>query len=332
MTENNSDLLEAKVIRSHQREFDCKLINEDEIIKATALGNLLKKGDNLVVGDNVLVQKNEQTNEYVIKELIPRKNEIFRVLIRQSKKKVTAANIDYLIIICSSSRPKYVRGILERFLVRAYQWNVEPLVVFNKMDEYTGEDFSIEYEVERLSTLGLKCFEISALEADYQPEYLEKGLKELKAIVRDKTSIFVGKSGVGKSETISTLSEGKVNLLTKSVRKIGKGSHTTTWSELVDCEDFYLVDSPGIRSFSLDDIDPDELIHYFPDVEEIALRCEFSNCSHLPDNKGCKFYEEYDPDTDEGLMIHSRLESYLTLFDELSSTPFWEKKKKYTRN
>lgn len=324
-----SDLLSAKVMRSHQREFDCKLIESSELVTAKALGNLLKKGDNIVVGDNVLLEKIEQTGEFIIKELLERKSEVFRVLIRQSKKKVTAANIDYLIIICSSSRPKYVRGILERFLVRAYQWGIEPLVIFNKMDEYTGEDFSIEYEVERLSGLGVKSFEISALNKDYEPEYLELGLKDLKELIQNKTSIFVGKSGVGKSETITTLSDGKANLLTKSVRKIGKGSHTTTWSELVDCEDFYLVDSPGIRSFSLDDIDPDDLIHYFPDVEKISLRCDFSNCTHLPDNKGCAFYQEYDPDTDEGLMVHSRLESYLMLYDELSSTPFWEKKKKY---
>ncbi len=321
--------IEAKVIRSHQREFDCKVIETGELVKATALGNLLKKGDNIVVGDHVYLEEMEQTAEYIIKELKPRVNEIFRVLIRQSKKKVTAANIDYLVIICSSSRPKYVRGILERFLVRAYQWNVEPLVVFNKMDEYTGEEFSIEYEVERLAELNVKCFEISAVDKDYLAEYLDLGLSDLKSLIKDKTSIFVGKSGVGKSETISTLSDGKVNLLTKSVRKIGKGSHTTTWSELVDCEDFYLVDSPGIRSFSMDDIDPDELINYFPDVEKIALKCEFSNCSHLPDNKGCKFYLEHDPDTDEGLMVHSRLESYLTLYEEISNMPYWEKKKKY---
>ncbi len=321
---------EAKIIRSHQRDFDCKLFDSGEIVKATALGNLLKKGENLVVGDNVLLEVIESTGEFLIKKQLERKSEIFRLLVRQSKKKVTAANCDYVIIISSSHRPKYNRGIIERFLVRANQWGIEPLLVFNKMDVYTGEDFDIEYEVERLSSLGIKCFEISAVDPSYDRQYLDLGLSELKEMIQGKTSVFVGKSGVGKSETITLLSDGKADLKRKSVRKIGKGSHTTTWSEIIDCESFYLVDSPGIRSFSLDDIDPDLLLNFFPDVAAIASQCEFSNCTHMPDNKGCVYYsEKYDPDTDEGLMAHSRLESYQLIFDEISSTPTWKKRDKY---
>ncbi len=320
----------AKIIRSHQRDFDCKILDSGEVVKATALGNLLKKGENLVVGDNVILETIEPTGEYLIKEQLPRKSEIFRLLVRQSKKKVTAANCDYVIIISSSHRPKYNRGIIERFLVRANQWGIEPLLVFNKMDAYTGEDFDIEYEVDRLSSLGIKCFEMSALDPHYEKRFLDLGFHDLKEIIKDKTSVFVGKSGVGKSETITLLSEGKADLKRKSIRKIGKGSHTTTWSEIIDCEDFYLVDSPGIRSFSLDDMDPDELINFFPDVQAIASQCEFSNCTHLPDNKGCVYYgQEYDPDTDKGLIAHSRLEAYQLMYDEISSTPIWKKRDKY---
>lgn len=322
---------EAKIIRSHQRDFDCSLLDTKEVIKATALGNLLKKGESLVVGDNVMVDQIAETGEYVIKKSGPRKNEIFRILVRESKKKVTAANCDYLVILSSVFKPKFKRGIVDRFLVRAYQWGLEPLVVFNKMDMYNDELMDVEYEVDRLNRLGVDSFEISALEKDYAPQYLEKGIVDLKEKIAGSTSIFVGQSGVGKSQTITALSDGAVELKTKKVGKVGKGSHTTTWSEIVDCGDFYLIDSPGIRSFSLDDIDPIELIEYFPDLHKISTECAFSNCRHFPDNKGCAFYsEKYDPDEYEGLLVHSRLESFHLFFDEISSTPFWRKKDKYS--
>ncbi|EQC52682.1 ribosome small subunit-dependent GTPase A [Bacteriovorax sp. DB6_IX] len=322
---------EAKIIRSHQREFDCVLVDSKEIIKATALGNLLKKGETLVVGDHVMVDQIEETQEYVIKQMLERKNEIFRILVRESKKKVTASNCDYLVILSSVHKPKFKRGIIDRFLVRAYQWGLRPIVVFNKMDKYNEDQMDIEYEVERLHFLGIETFEISALKPDYKPRYLEKGLEDFKRTLKGSTAIFVGQSGVGKSQTITALSDGEVELKTKKVGRAGKGSHTTTWSEIVDCGDFYLIDSPGIRSFSLDDIDPEELIRYFPDLEKVALKCEFMDCNHYPDNRGCQFYTpEYDiEESEDGLIYHSRLESYHLFFDEISSTPFWKKKKKY---
>ena len=323
-------MIEAKIIKSHQRDFDCVILDTKEVIKATALGNLLKKGETLVVGDNVQVEQIQETSEYIIKAMHPRKNEIFRILVRESRKKVTASNCDYLVIVSSVHKPKFKRGIVDRFLVRAHQWGIEPLVVFNKMDKYDEDKLYIEYEEERLSRLGVKCFEISALNEEYQHQYLNHGIEDFKNTLEGKTALFLGQSGVGKSQTIMRLSEGQFELKTKKVGKGGKGSHTTTWSEIVDCGKFYLIDSPGIRSFSLDDIDPDHLIQFFPDLEAIAVRCEFSNCNHLPENKGCRFYtDEFDPQTDEGLLVHSRLESYLLFHEEISSTPMWQKDKKY---
>ncbi len=322
----NNELIKARIIRSHQREFDCKIEVDGQIVKATALGNLLKRGDTVVVGDYVLLEEMSDTSEYIIKEVIERENEIYRILVRESKKKVTAANCNYLVILNSVAKPKYKRGIVDRFLVRAYQWGLTPLVIFNKMDKYDENDFDINFEVQRLSDLEVDCFEISALDPNYTKRYLDKGIEEFNEILKGKTSLFVGQSGVGKSQTITKLSNGDVVLKTKEVGKAGKGSHTTTWSEIVDCGDFDLIDSPGIRSFSLDDIDPEDLIEYFPDIHELSTKCEYSTCTHLPDNKGCAFYMG---DLEDSELVHSRLESFLFLKDEISSTTFWQKKAKY---
>ena len=316
-----SELLKARITRSSQKSFDCRSMDGQEF-KATALGTLLKGQDTLVVGDYVLVDKVESTNEFIIKELVPRTSEIFRVIVRENKKKVTAANCDHLVILNSVSKPVLKTGIIDRFLVRAFQWGIEPLVVFNKMDQYDKKKCDIEFEQERLRSLGVLCYDISALDREYKNQYLKLGIEDLETKLKDKTTIFLGQSGVGKSKIISRLSGGHVDLKTKKVGKGGKGSHTTTWSEIIDCQNFDLIDSPGIRSFSLEDIDPDDLISYFPDLQAISLQCKFQNCSHDKKTPGCGFHEHGKLSKS----LNSRLESYKKILEEVSETPSWSKK------
>ncbi len=136
----------------------------------------------------------------------------------------------------------------------------------------------------------------------------------------------MGQSGVGKSKTISALCGGEVELKTHAVSRVGKGSHTTTWAEIVDWGDFTLIDSPGVRSFSLEDIPQDELLSYFPDVEGLATRCKFSNCKHEENSKGCAFWADRDLDSYETRLIHSRLESFKRIDEEVRAIPQWQKK------
>ncbi|MGZ3806494.1 MAG: ribosome small subunit-dependent GTPase A, partial [Bacteriovorax sp.] len=167
---------------------------------------------------------------------------------------------------------------------------------------------------------------ISAANPEYRPRFLQHGFADLKSRLHHKTSIFLGQSGVGKSRLISQVSEGKINLLSNEVGKVGKGKHTTTWSEIVDCESMSLIDSPGIRSFGVEDLLEEELITYFPDIEEGAVHCKFSNCLHEKDSKGCFFYNKLDQNSRETKLILSRLESYCRMKEEISATPSYLKK------
>ncbi|MBT7608800.1 MAG: ribosome small subunit-dependent GTPase A [Bacteriovoracaceae bacterium] len=316
-----SQLYKARITRSGQKSFDCK--NEyGQEFKAKALGSLLKGQDSLVVGDYIFYQKSETTDEFIIKELIPRSNEIFRVIVRENKKKVTAANCDHLIILNSVSKPILKTGIIDRFLVRAYQWGIEPIVVFNKMDQYDPSKCDVVFESERLKSLGVSCYDISAKDIEYKNLHLELGIEDLKEKLQDKTTIFLGQSGVGKSKTISRLSAGFVDLKTKKVGKGGKGSHATTWSEIIDCQAFDLIDSPGIRSFSLEDVRASELMGYFPDLEPYSLQCKFKDCAHDFETPGCGFFQHKSICN----LLNSRLESYKKLLVEVSETPEWNKK------
>lgn len=315
----------ARIIKSTGRFFDCQLETREKV-SAQALGNLLKSDEGLVVGDWVCLEKDDR-GEYSIVKLLPRKNSVYRMLVREKKKKATASNIDLLVAIFSASSPAFKRGVLDRFLVRAYQWDIPALIIFNKMDEYNLESgLDLSFEKERLKNLDLECYEISAIESNYLPKYLDRSLKDLKEKLKNKTALFVGQSGVGKSQTITALSGGKALLRTGEVGKVGKGAHTTTWSEIIDLGDFYLMDSPGIRSFSIDDIESEELIIYFPDLAAIAGHCEFFNCQHLPESKGCAFWKQFDPLNSQHQPILDRLYSYQKMREEVSKTPLWEKK------
>lgn len=312
----------ARIIKSDKRVFDCRIIENGQFVQATALGNLFKE-DTIVVGDFVILEA--QSDEWVIKSVEPRKSEIFRMLRRESKKKITAANCDSLIILNSSSKPTYKRGIVDRFLTRAHQWGVVPLVIFNKMDEYDPKDFDIVFEAERLKFLGVDCFEICAIDPDYKPRFLKLGLEDLKNSLKNNTSIFLGQSGVGKSQTINAITGESIELKIGAIGKVGKGAHTTTWSEIIDCGNFELIDSPGIRQFSIDDIVTDDLIELFPDVEQVATGCSFTNCGHEENNKGCAFYSDNLSAHDQQLLL-SRLDSFKQLHAEISEIPDWQKK------
>src|SRR5665647_3207241 len=162
------------------------------------------------------------------------------------------------------------------------------------MDLYQEDDFDINFEMERLKWLNVECFEVSALEPSCRPKYLAQGFSELQTKIKDKTAILLGHSGVGKSHLITSLTEGKTKLLSGKLGSEGKGAHTTTWAELIDAENFTLIDSPGIRSMSLSDLTLEELLQCFPDVGEWATKCQFSsNCQHEENSKGC-FFQKLD--------------------------------------
>ena len=316
--------LRGRVYRSSQKEFYCKAISSGEMLKAKAFGKLLKR-DSIVVGDYVQLEK-KKAEEVYITSVFKRETEIFRILIRENKKKITAANVNCLVIVLSVSRPSFKRGIVDRFLVRAHQWKIKPLLVFNKMDEGPSKNLSLNEEKERLSPLDIDCFEVSAKQGDhYLKSTLAKGLHELKRALEGKTALLMGQSGVGKSTLINSLSGEKVSLKTQKIGKAGKGPHTTTWSEIIECPPFFFLDSPGIRSFSLQDIRPDELLKYFPDLEKFTSLCQFPRCTHNLQTKGCIFFHNDWPPKKRN-HIWGRLESYHKILDEISQTPVWAKK------
>jgi len=319
-------MIRARIFRSSKRHFDCQRDDNGEIVMATALAALLKE-DHMVVGDWVELSPPPQGGEeWKIEKVLERKNSIFRNIPREQKKKVIAANVDVMVIVVSAGKPDYKRGLVDRYLARSDYWNVPAYVVFNKMDLYQSNDFDIIFESDRLKWLQAECFEVSAGIPEYSPKFLFNGMKELMMKLKDKTAILLGHSGVGKSHLITSLTEGKIKLLSGELGSIGKGVHTTTWAELIDAKDFKLIDSPGIRSMSLTDLTKEELLYCFSDINEWSTKCKYSsNCSHEENAKGC-FFQSLNKETRENQLILSRLESYKRILDEVANIPDWSKK------
>jgi len=294
----------AQVIKTDKREFECQLYENiygeklDKITKATALGNLLKDDEGIVIGDWVYLEKIKNSqDEHKIIARHERSSMIFRHIQRERKKKIQAANVDLLVIVTSAELPLFRSGLVDRYITRAIDWQIRPIVVINKMDLYSpdNKETDLQFEIDRLANLlEVDVFEIAA--KGNHPDLMFEGTKnflQLKETLQGKMALFSGQSGVGKSETINHLSLGKYKLLTQKLSKVGKGSHTTTWSEIIDYGNFKLIDSPGIRSYSIDDLDHEKLIDLFPDLFEWAKFCQFPNCRHLENSKGCHIWHQF---------------------------------------
>lgn len=312
--------LTAKIYKSAKRRFECKLDESGEIIQAVSMREVLKK-NHPVVGDNVRLVLNETGDElvYEIHEVLERENEVYRRIVRENKKKVIASNVDCLLIVTSISNPPYKPYLIDRYLLRAIEWEIPALIIFNKMDEF-DDQFDPEFEKARFESLGARSFFISSTK-----EIDNNDFSELKEMITNRVTITLGQSGVGKSKLISALSSGKVNLVSGDLAKgVNKGAHTTTWAEMVDCGDFLIVDSPGVRSLSLQDFDQNELHLYFPDLLDLMQSCQFKDCRHEENSKGCAFHT-LDEENFKDRIILDRLYSYKKIRAEVEEIPEWKK-------
>jgi ribosome biogenesis GTPase len=301
----NENTVQAKIIRSSIREFDCVILDSKEIVKAVCLREVLKKG-HLVVGDNVEIRPQEADDRYEISGLITRSNEISRRIVRSNKKKVIASNVDLILIVSSVSNPKHKPFLIDRYLARACEWEIPAVVILNKMDEF-DDQFDLELERKKYEMIGVNCVEIS----NTPDNHYFKNMEDLKNLLKGMTTICLGQSGVGKSKIISSLSGGKVELLSNRLAKgIEKGAHTTTWAEIID--------------LAVSDLPIEELSGYFAELHPYFENCKFSDCKHEENSKGCGFHD-LNLEDDHDIIIYNRLISYLKMKDEIEEIPQWKR-------
>lgn len=269
---------------------------QSKVYACKAKGIFRNRGIKPVVGDDVeFTVLDEAAAEGNIDEILPRKN----VLVRPA-----SANVDQALVVFAITRPEPNLNLLDRFLIMMEAQDVPVTICFNKID-LNGLDKQNQYRAD-YEKAGYPVMFVSASE--------ERGIDELRALLRGKTTILAGPSGVGKS-SLTNILQPEAAMETGSIsEKIQRGKHTTRHAELFCVErDTYLMDTPGFSSMYLEDIEAGNLKYYFPEFDAYEAECRFqADCVHIGEPVcGVKAALE------RGEISRSRYENYRLLYQEL---------------
>jgi ribosome biogenesis GTPase len=257
-----------------------------------------------VTGDQVIWRSGNPTGVIVAVE--PRTSELTRPDI-QGKQRTIAANIDYIVIVLAPlPEPHY--ELIDRYLVAAESVSIKPLILLNKFDLVTDENRS---RIEQLLTiypeLGYQVLEASTKSRN--------GLSALETILKDRISVFVGQSGVGKSSLIKSLLPGVDVKIGELSEKYAEGMHTTTTARLFHFPNGgKLIDSPGVREFGLLHMEREQVLDGFIEFRPYLGRCKFRNCLHK-NEPGCELREALK----RGDICERRLASFEAIADSLET-------------
>ncbi len=229
-----------------------------------------RKFDSIVCGDFITWHHNEHGNASV-DDLLPRTNALTRPGYR-GRLRTIAANIDQLVIV-NSWLPETSWDLVDRYLIAAHQLNAQAIIVMNKSD--LAEEHATKADWQAMKTYEEIGYPVLQLNA-----HTGEGIEQLKQYMDDKTSIFSGRSGVGKSSIANRIlpeSDIAVGIISDS----GEGKHTTTTADLYPLGNKgYLIDSPGVRDYALGDISDQELADGYSEFLKYQNDCRFHNCTH----------------------------------------------------
>jgi ribosome biogenesis GTPase / thiamine phosphate phosphatase len=235
----------------------------------------LKATNPVAVGDYVSFKESEKDEGSVIFKIHERKNYIIRKSTKLSKTvQILASNIDQALLVVTLAFPRTSTGFMDRFLVTAEAYKIPVVIVFNKCD-VTDEDMDerVKEITDMYEKIGYPCMRVSALKGT--------NIDALKAVMKDKTSLIAGHSGVGKTALVNAVEPGlKLHTADLSMFSM-KGKHTTTFAEMYPLKmGGYIIDSPGIKEFGLVDFYKEELTHYYPELFALLPQCKYHNCTH----------------------------------------------------
>ncbi len=251
------------------------------VIKGKFRVKELRTTNPVAVGDNVIVQAEENKNTGIITEVLDRKNYILRKSSNLSREsQIIAANIDHLFLMITIILPETPVEFIDRFLITAEAYRIPASIIINKADLYGLEEKKrMEYLISVYSKIGYECFRLSLKDST--------GLELLIDKMKDKITLVSGNSGVGKTSLLNKF-DPSLNLKTDEVSDYHKlGKHITTFPEMHKMPfGGYVIDSPGIKGFGVVDMERNEIYHFFPEIFRQSKECRFYNCLHL-DEPGC---------------------------------------------
>jgi ribosome biogenesis GTPase len=295
-------------------------VDHDGVITVCSLRGVLKKDKsqfkNLVtVGDIVLFEYGED-NEGLIVHVEPRKTTLSRAdNLSRRKEQLIAANIDQVLITTSVVNPPIKPFLVDRYIIATRKGGMEPIIIVNKIDLLKNEKYDpILREVEQeIFDEFLKAYEAAGVKVIAVSAETGEGMELLREAMKDKSSVFSGQSGVGKSSLINTIADQKLKV-GLVVEKTKKGAQTTTTSFLLQLPfGGWCIDTPGIKSFGLWDLKKDEIEHYFSEIYAEGRKCKFPDCTHIHEST-CAVKDAVE----EGKISELRYQSYIFLIESMN--------------
>jgi len=290
---------------------------DNQIFNARLRGKIKQSGlrltNPIAAGDRVVLRNQvDEEGNHVIDKILPRSNYVARKSTNLSKEmQILAANIDHLFVLVTLKDPKTHPLFVDRFLVAAESFRIPVSLLFNKVDLYSDmEEAQYEEWAQQYERIGYSCYRLQsnkASSADF-----------LKELMKGKQVMLGGNSGVGKSTVINAL-DASVLLRTGSISVAHQqGKHTTTFAEMHKLNfGAYVIDTPGIRSFGLVDLEKEHLGHYFPEIRAVMEACRFNNCLHL-NEPGCAVRNALQA----GQIAQQRYRNYVAMVEEENDDPY----------
>lgn len=301
--------MKGRVIKSTGSWYQV-MLSDGEVVSSRLRGKFKlannKVTNPIAVGDWVEVEKEPSSDtDHVITSIHPRDNYI----IRRSPKKMAyghllASNIDLAVLVASVAYPKTSLGFIDRFLVTAEAYRIPAMILFNKKDLWDEESLQLVKSLAAMyESLGYTSLTLSAFD--------KKDTDRLRAILKGKTTLLSGHSGVGKSTLLNQLTGIEKQKTAEVSDFADKGVHTTTFAEMFAmADDTFVIDTPGIKELALAEVEEEELSHYFPEMRDLLGKCRYHNCTHTHE-PGCAIVEALE----NGSVPASRYESYLSMLD-----------------
>lgn len=285
---------------------------DGQIVESRARGKIRLQGSRatnpIVVGDYVELSATQTTNkttEWVIENVIPRRNYIIRRASNLSKEThIIAANLDLVVAVVNLVAPPTPLEFIDRLLATAQAYSIPALIIRSKCDkkeehlaaQTTGFD-------EIYNGAGYRVLTTSTTSGE--------GINVLKKLISGKTTLFAGMSGVGKSSLLNAIHP-PLKLRTGPISEFSlRGCHTTTFCEAYELpfeKNTYVIDSPGIKGFGVVDFKREEIAHFFPEIFALSANCRFSSCIHIKE-PACAVRQALE----EKRIAPSRYNSYISI-------------------